>query len=131
MGRNCEKQHDQNKVHTNIFAEGEGCVPQGDGGSVIGPVNDDLGHCHVTHAGVVRGVCQHQLELLGQLVLAVVDELDVAGGHADAGAEDDAVVVCHAAALVIGAGLESVEAAALSRPGRGVAEGRHGAGGVA
>lgn len=116
--------------HTCILAECKGGVAEGNGRCIVGPVDDHLGRSHAAHAGVVRGVRQHQLELLGQLVLAVVDELHVAGGHADAGAEDDAVVVGHAAALVVGARLQGVKAAALSRLGHGVAERRHGTGGV-
>lgn len=125
-----ERKENHTTAHTSIFTERKGGVPKSNRGRVVGSIDDDLGRHHVPHAGIVRGVRQHQLELLRQLVLAVVDELDVAGGHADAGAEDDAVVVGHAAALVVGAGLQSVEAAALSRLGHGVAERRHGAGGV-
>lgn len=116
---------------TRVFAEGKGGVSERHGRRVVRSVDDHLGHHHVSQAGVVGGVRQHQLELLGQLVLAVVDELHVAGGHADAGAEDHAVVIGRAAALVVRAGLQSVEAAPASRPGHSATEGRHGAGGVA
>lgn len=115
---------------TSIFTKSKGGVPKSNSRCIVGPVDDHLGQRHVAHTGVIWGVRQHQLELLRELVLAVVDELNVAGGHADAGPKDDAVVVGHAAALVIRAGLQSVEAAALSRLGHGVAECRHGAGGV-
>lgn len=111
----------KNVDHTGVFAEGKGCISKRHGWSVVGPVDNDLRWRHVSRAGVVGGVRQHQLELLGQLVLAVVYELHVAGGHADAGAEDDAAVAAHAAALVVRAGLQSFEAAALGRPGHRVA----------
>lgn len=112
---------------TCVLTKGERCVAQGHGRSVVGSVDHHPGDRDAAHACVVRGVGQDQLKLLRQLVLAVIDQLHVARGHADARPEDHAVVVVHATGLVVRAGLQGVQTAALGGLGDGVAQSGYGA----
>lgn len=51
-------------LRTCILTEAKGRIAQEHSGGVIGAVDDYFRHCDVPHAGVVRGIRQHQLEHL-------------------------------------------------------------------
>lgn len=71
------------KLQTCILTEGKRSIAQEHSGGIVGAVDDYFCHCDVPHAGIIRGIRQHELKLLRWLILAVVDQRDITGGHAD------------------------------------------------